>query len=420
MASKIIELYEKLSMTLHADPSIERQLYTELARMVSNAHTQDMSSDEGYCFKFNLPLIAVNKLYKLVDLLQIEVFDAFKSDWGSPTMRNKMFADPYYQILVLIMFYGLKEKKSRFIENAFLVLLFKIWNGRKAKFFPKWCDKKIMKYVTSHMLTNRHLFAKFDSPLSMIRDHFMPTLLKKYGSEMIKDPKKYTKRIIEQSWGRVHQQFVQNMRTNIKTGTREAQSGILPLYKKAKEQGLSISNPSVNPLGDEEGQPGFSEFTTVSNRDEIINSTSDHITMNSNPKYTTQVINQINSKTRVSSKVIEVILKSLHNHRFHNTIHDLIGVILSKTNVSDKSEICSQSYLDNVQKNVISSKNNVDARKIQALSNKLLDEIFKNVLKRNFKVFSNVQQIQLRNVIIHGLIHNLRRNVCKGGSVTGI
>ena len=299
-------------------------------------------------------------------------------------------------------------------------MLFKLWNGRKSKYL-KWCDKKIMKYVTSHMLTNRHLFAKYDSPLAMLRDYFSPTLLSKYGPEMLRDPQKNTRRIIEQAWGRINQQFIQNMRTDLQSGKRIAQSGILPMYMKAREQGLSISNPTVSGMGGEdEERPGFSEFTTTSNRDEIINSTTDFITMNSNPKYPPQVITFINTQTKVSTKVIETILQSLHNHRLHDTIHDIIGIILSKTNVSEESDICSADYLTNVQKNVIGSKNNPDAQKIQTLTNKLSEDIFQNVLKRDFKVFSSNQQIQLRKVIIHGLIYNLRKNTCKTGSITGI
>lgn len=414
MSSKIIELYEKLSMTLHANPSIEQHLYTELARMVSNGHTQDMGSDEGYCFKFNLPLTAVKKLYKVIGLTENEVYEAFKSDWGVSAMRNRMYSDSYYQILVLITFYGLKEKKSRFSDNAFLIMLFKIWNGRKTKFF-QYCDKKTMKYVTSHMLTNRHLFAKYDSPLTLLRDYYVPSLLKKYGPEMLRDPKT-TVRLISQSFGRIRQNFVQNMRTDIKTGQKYAQAGILPLYMKAKEEGLSISNPSVRPLDSEE-QPELGRYATVSSRDEIIDTSTDAITMNSNPKYAQQIITDINNKTKVSTKVIETILKSLHNHRFYDTIHDIFSIVLSKTNVSEKTQICSTSFLDSVQKNIISSKNNVDARKIQAYVNKILEDIFKNIFRLDFRKYSQSQQIQLRNVIIHGLVYNLRKSVCKTGSL---
>ena len=90
-----------------------------------------------------------------------------------------------------------------------------------------------MKYVISNELTNRHVLSKYENPVSLLKDYFMPTLLKKYGPEVNRDIIKL-KRLFEQSWARVRQIFVFNARTNIQTGKSEAQGGLLPIYMKAK------------------------------------------------------------------------------------------------------------------------------------------------------------------------------------------
>ena len=161
-----------------------------------------------------------------------------------------------------------------------MCVLMKIWNGRKVRYI-KFCDKKVMKYVTTHMVTKKHSVSKFDSPISLLHDYYVPTLTNKYGPEIKRNPIKL-KRLFEQMFSRINQLFIFNPRRNLVTGKNEAQGGLLPLYMKAKQEGMSISSPSIN-MGDDE--PGFDQFSTVHIRDEMTNDIADYITMNPNPKY---------------------------------------------------------------------------------------------------------------------------------------
>lgn len=411
--SKLFELYQKIDMHLAADPSSERQLHIELAKIVSSGTTQSMSSDEGYCFKFNLPILATSKLASVMGTDANEIYSAFATDWGSAAMTHNMYKDPYYQTLLTITLYGILKNKPQFSENALLVILFKLWNGRKTKYL-KYCDKRIMRYVVSHMCTRRHLFSKYDDPLSMIQGHFVPTLLRKYSPEIKRDIPKMLQRLFSQAWGRLDQQWATNMREDIQSGQKRAQGGILPLYMKAKQEGYGVSTSTISDF-DEDG-PAFDEHTTVSNRDEIIKNVCDFITMNPNPKYPASFITQINKETKVSQKVIEKLLISMHNFNFHNRLYDILSIILSSTDVKQKEDICSSNFSGLVKKKVISSKNNEDARKLQSLVNGLLKEVFQKQLGINFNNYSNVQQIQLRTVVVQGVVYNLRRNQCRGTS----
>lgn len=406
--SKISELVDNLSLTFQSSPGLKRSIYTELVRIISTAYTHHMTSDESYCFKFNLPMSAVSRLFKLCELTEKEVEDAFRADWKYPP-KTKMYSDPYYHILLLLTVYGIKNKEKDIKENALLVALFKIWNGRKRQFL-KYCDPKTMQYVIKHLCTNRHLFTKFDGPMSMLKDHFVPTLLKKYEPTIARNASQ-SKALFSQAYTRIRQLFVQNNRIDIRTKTPVSQGGILPMYMKAREEGLSIGSSNVRGLGLDE-EPSFSDYTSTNERDEIISSTAEFITMNSNPNYATNFIGQINRDTKVSSKVIEKLLKSMHNHRYYNDISDALSIILSRTNVKDKSDICNNSYIPLVKKTVISSKNNADAKKLQTIINKLLEQICKTI-QVDFKRYSNVQQIQMRTVIISGLVYNLRKNTCR-------
>lgn len=406
-----------MQQQFHADPRIERQVYQEISKFVSAAFTKSMQSDEGYCFKFNLPMTGVDKLHGIMDIEQKEIFAAYRKDWGAPAMTNQMHSSPYYQVLLLIAYYGLKENKEHLYKNAMMLCLMKVWNGRKVRYI-KYCDKKIMKYVTTHMVTRKHNTSKFDSPMSLLHDHYVPTLTKKYGPE-IKRNSIRLKALFEQMYSRINQLFVFNPRTNMTTGKKEAQGGLLPLYMKARQQGMSVSTPSVG-MGDDEA--GFDQYSTVHIRDEMTNDVVDYITMNPNPSYPASLIKFFNERFNIKEATIRAILKAIHNHSYQDILKDLISVILSRTNVSDKIDVCKATYTTTVKKTIISSKNNPDTRKIQKLCNMLLRKIFTNELKdesgrpltKVYDSYSDVTQIHIRNVLIYGIVYNIRKTVCRG------
>jgi hypothetical protein len=154
--SGILDISKKIETNLLMDRSLEQKVFVELSKMVSSAYQHAMHQTElSYCFKFNLPFSAVTKrLYKLLDISNEEVFAAFKKDWGTNAMKNHMHKDPYYQMLLLLIYYGIKNKKPQITENALFILLMKMWNGRRERYI-KFCDPKIMNYVVS-TLNKKH------------------------------------------------------------------------------------------------------------------------------------------------------------------------------------------------------------------------------------------------------------------------
>lgn len=408
--SKVIEMYNKLDQTLSSNVTLVNNLNTELSRLVSQAYSQAMDSDEGFCFKFTLPITAVMNLFSLVKLDVEEVGKAFQNDWDYPSNAN-MYADPYYHILILLIYYGLRKKKDILVNHALFIIMMKTWNGRKAKYL-KYCDKRVMNYVVTHMVNNKHLVSKYDSPLTLIKEYFVPSLLSKYGSEILKDPYRL-RQLFMQIWVRIDQLFAFNMRVNPLTQANEAQGGLLPLYMKAKKENLTLTTPTIS-TGEEE-EPEFDQYSTIHNRDEITSGTTDFIIMNVQTQYPTNFISTVNDYTKVSSHIIEEMLKSLHNHKYYDIIHNIISIILTRTNVVDKSDICGSNFLLNVKKNIISSKNNTDVQNIQKLLDALCIQIFMAPnLNLDFNKYSNVQRIQIRNVLIYGLIYNLKKLNCQG------
>lgn len=398
---------KRVSQDIEQVLSIKRNedyVFTNLARSISNAYTQMMTSDEGYCFKFSLPITVVNRFYRDLNLDQRDISNAFQKDWG-PTLTS-MHKDSYYQILLLILYYAIKNDRRYLADNALMVILMKVWNGRKHKFF-KFCNKKVMDYVINNMTTNRHEVAKHSNPVGLLKDYFVPTLRKKYDVEIKRDIQKL-KRLFEQSHSRIYQIFAQNPRYNPATNRNEAQGGLLPLYIKAKKEGLYMQS---NIVASDDSQ--FGDYVTSNNRDEITQSVVENITMNPNPQYPNALISEINRQTRVSNRIIIKILTELHKHQHHDHLSEIVSLILSRTNIVDKTDICNPNFKGNIRKNVIRSKNNSEIIKLQKLINSLLDEILPRVIGTTLDKYSSVHQIQIRNVIIYGMEYNLIKTICR-------
>ncbi len=415
--SKIVELYQQIQQLFHADHKLELQVNQQLSTFVNKAMNQSMMSDEGYCFKFSPPYSQVLGLYKVIGMdHKTEVLPAYKKDWGAGAMTNQMHSDPYYQILLLFAYYGIVEKKDYFYKNAMMCIFMKIWNGRKVRYI-KFCDKKVMKYVVTHMVTKKHAVSKYDAPINLLYDYHTPKLFKTYAAQIRQNSFKL-KRLFEQMYSRVNQHFMFNPRRNLVTGKNEAQGGLLPMYMKAQKEGMSVSSSTVG-MGDD--APGFDEFSTVHIRDQITNDVTDYITMNPNPTYPTSLIKTFNRRFKIKEITIKSILQSMHSNTYQDIIHDLISIILSRTNVADKIDVCRTEYREVVRKTIISSKNNPDTRKIQKLCDILLTKMFDNNLKdvqgkpltKVYTKYSDVTKIQIRNVLIYGIVFNINKAVCR-------
>lgn len=407
--SALNTLSNKVLTDLNNDPNLMRQLQNKLVSLISDASFQAMGSDQGYCFKFILKSRSYKETLQIINVTERDLLTAFTKDWGTSAMSNHMHSDPYYQTFNFLLYLGINGNFPKIIEPSLSVILYKLWNGRKTKFL-QYCNKDIMNYVTNYMCNKKHLANKYSSPFELIQKYFVPTLLTKYGNNTKGDPNNL-KRMFEQAYSRIRQLFISRNRTDIKTGQTVSDGGLLPLYTKAHKEGLSMAKIPVHTSGDNE--VGFTDFVSSSNLDEIINTTVEKIVMNPNPNYSTMFIENLRKEYKVKRDVIVKMLKQLHNYKYHDQLHDIYSVLLKQTRINSKEDICKPAFVDSVQKNVVSSKNNIDSVQLNKNLLALLNDILQSTIQRTTLDYSNVHYIQLKKLIIRVLIYNLRQNICR-------
>lgn len=403
----IKEIISDMKEQLKMDQNLERDVQRILMAAVSQLYHSSLNNTEGYCIKFQLPLSPVNSLYKKFKLTPAAVEVAFRNDWGYP-MNTKMYSDAYYQALLLMITLGLQINNKAFVNNSLLLMLIKLWNGRRQEFIP-YCNPSIMRYVTTTMLSGKFHAAKYDTPLALLANYFVPQLLTKY-SDIIKTDHIKLKYFFSQSYSRIFQLFYQQPKINPISGKKESTSGLSALYYKASNEGASSRNSAM--MADKEsGEISYDQYGSSSEIDEIVNNVTDFIVLNKQTSYPEGFIKQINRLTHVSAKVINNLAIDLHNPKYHDYLVDLLTLILGRLKIRTKSEICSAQFILDIKKKIISSKNNQDSKRIVSIIDIMLDKLFKDA-GLAYSRYSTVQRIQIRAVLIHIIVFNLKKVVC--------
>jgi len=405
MVQHIKDIYNRIELLL-ADPQKFTEVKNHITSILSSVYTKAMMSDKGYCSVFIIPQDAYKKLIKILEIDVNEMEQTFRTDWKYPHSQVKMYSDPFYHTYFLLLIYGLNHPNTHFAESALTIILMRIWNGRKSEFF-KYCNPDIMRYVIDHMVSKKFLVSKYDSPLSLIKDYFVPTILSKYGDKVKRDYT-YTKYVFSQCWQRIRQIFISSPYYNVVQKRRIAQSGLLPLYMKAKEEGL-YQKAITNTSHDEEINPLEDSFT--SHIESMVNDTVNYIVMNPQVSYPDSFITMVNKSTNVSKTTIKQIIQKLHDVKFNDEMVDAFNIILNKCSITTEKDLCFPSFLAVLRKNVLSSKNNKDINALKVILDKMLIQIFQD-LGLDYNKYSKVHKIQIQNVIVYALYFNARRKFC--------
>jgi hypothetical protein len=406
--SQVYDLASQLSMTFKSDPSLLSKITTKLLQLTIKAGSDcNNKLKESYCYKFSVPKNQVEQLYKELDLDKRDVRNKFYSDWKYKA-NSHMWENPYYHILFLLFMVGIIDDNKTLKNKSLILAMIQLWNGRMNTFFPKCCIPEVMNYVINNMCTGRYVAKKYSTPYDLIENYFVPTILKKYESYIKRDPK-HLKTVFSASYTRIRQLFVQGNIENMKTGKKEATSGLMALYRDAIKDQRYLKSKDVTGFGDND--PTFDEFGSTNVREKMATDITTYITMNGNPKYSSRLINDLNKKYKVKLQVIEDILKSLHTNQFYDDLYSVYIIFFSRCNINDPNQICNGELDTQINKHVIRSKNNSDINSM----NKIIYNILTNILNKynlNFGKFTNTYKINARNVVIWGLIHNMKKKIC--------
>lgn len=407
-SSKLEDMYRKFSAYIKKNPDIKHKLIDTIRTTVGKIYTDVMKSEEGYCYRFKLPEKDVSELYKLANIDEKELAEAFKEAWGAATMSNRMFNNPYYLILLFLLYWALKDEEhdKELAKNIATLILIRVWNGRRMKYI-KYCDPRVMNYVVNVMMNKRFIVTSYSNPFQLIKDYYAPTLLTKYKPQILHNGIAHPlslKRFLEQAHARIVQIFASNFQIDPKTGQKLASTGLLPLYMRAKQEGKYMSAEVSN-----EEEP----FEVENNIDEITHETVNFITTNTFASYSDKFANNISIdlRTNVRRDIVKLLAQSIHNPEYDNLLSEIIPLMLNRLQIKDKNKVCTLDFLVKVKRLIVSSKNNPEVNQLY----KLIGELLKKIQEEKNLTFnySTYLMRQLENVLIYTIAYNIQLANCR-------
>ena len=275
-----------------------------------------------------------------------------------------------------------------------------MWNGLKYKYI-KYCNKNIMNYVVTKMVTKKHLVSKYRDPLDLILNYFVETIYDKYVDDALKNIDRL-RVMFNQCWGRLDQLF-----------SSAGKSGLANLYYKAHQSGEALQTAFSTIKSEDEEELTMTQLETKSMKiAELINQITTSIIMNTKAIYRAEFIQFVNAKTRVSRKSIEKLAHELHNPAYKDDIEALLFILFNKLDIFEPEHICSANLYLMVDKKIISSKHNKDVELFKKHMKELLDKVLTKLAGKKLDDYS--AKIAIIRAMTFILIYNIQSTLCKG------
>lgn len=190
----------------------EPQLYTKLKNILGTAAqkvAQHSLNHATFCDPFLIPRSLPKELLKLYGVTEKELKQAMQKI-GFVNV-HRMYDNIYYQTLSIAYLIGLEFDDKNVRRLALLLITILIWNGRKMKSFPSFCDPDIARYVMNYELKGNHTLKKSNgSAFEYLDSYNIPAFDDKYSKTIpnnLDDPREGLRKLIESEYGRIKQLF---------------------------------------------------------------------------------------------------------------------------------------------------------------------------------------------------------------------
>jgi len=208
--NQIQKLPQQLRVVLQRfehDPQLYMRLKQLLVQSAQKIQQQSLNHDT-FCNTFQIPKALPTELLKLYGMNEREFKQSMEKIGFVPIHR--MYNDLYYQTLCASYLVGLAKGDENVRRMALLLIDVRIWNGRKLKSFPQFCDSDIARYVMNYALKGNHTLKKAGSVFDYLDQFSIPAVDSKYAPTISDNLDSHTeglRKLIETNYSRFHQLF---------------------------------------------------------------------------------------------------------------------------------------------------------------------------------------------------------------------
>jgi len=370
------------------DQVLYNQLVSILKLLISSLYTDSLSHG-SFCDSLRTPTGLPNKLIQMFGVTDRQLSaDMEKIGFYR---GHKMYADLYYQTLIIVYLIGLKKNDDVLRMYALVLMHVKLLNGRKYKYMPNGCQEGIAEYLVNSVLRKSHTFVKHPSPFNAISQYLAPSLDNTY-KDMLKhdpyNPKRGLIIILAQGWARVDQIFL----------------GLAQHYYAAWNDNGQKMMPSSKDLNNGQDVENLSNGKTIAMTNKSIKNL-----MNDYTKLNEDDIKYLKSPPySVSTLFIDKVQEFLMDTRHEDDLRNIIEVLFEITNVTDEHQLCVM--------NVVLTADKLSGVKSKESTKHNLKEYIDILLK---EMFGNVMlnagastQLKLRKVLLLIIILRCKKSLC--------
>ncbi len=186
------------------------QLYMQLKRLIIETYQmvrQYSLSHDTFCDPFKTPKGLPKVLLNLYGVNEREFKQSLEKVGFE---KNDMYRDIYYQTLAIAYLIGLAKGDKALRQTSLFLIDIRLWNGRKAKRLPNFCDPDIARYVVNYELRKHHTFKKSGSALDYLVNYSVPAVDLKYAqtiADNLDSPKYGLVNLVMANYSRIRQLF---------------------------------------------------------------------------------------------------------------------------------------------------------------------------------------------------------------------
>jgi hypothetical protein len=378
----------------HHEPRLLAQ-FRNLLSLSAQKIAQQAINHNTFCDSFQIPNKLPFELLKLYGITEKE-FKAVMHKLGFE--KNQMFTDLYYQTLTVAYLVGLDFDDKNIRRLALLLIAVRIWNGRKRKYFPTFCDPDIARYVLNYELKGNHTYKRAgNTPFEFLDSYNVPQV-DDYASKIIPFnlnngyPARGLRLLIESEYARINQLF----------------KSIKDAYYRAHQAGKkeSVMAKFGQQYGD--GEMVEQKETFSGNIERLVDKIEKNAMLKKKILSKSEAKDYLKKKFNISDAGIQKFDEWLDNDENHDDLRYFIELLLNNLKPKSEMDIC-QYDVSILANKITSAKKDPNLLKAKTI----IDQVLQDILGEKYGSLGVQRIYQLKLVAAYALVSYIKILLCK-------
>jgi hypothetical protein len=365
----------------------------QLLKMAAQKIVQQSIEHDTFCDTFQTPRKLPNELLKLYGLSAKELKTAMRKIGFDE--RHRQYDSTYYQTFTIAYLIGLDHDDENIRKLSWLMIAISLWNGRKMKAFPAFCDADTARYVMNYVLQGNHTYKKAGSAFDYIDSFSVPALDHTYAKRIadnLNHDKEGLRKLIETTFSRYSQLF------------RSMKNAYYKTHEEGKKEVVSAKYGQQ--FGDGDMVESKESFSGTIER--IVDKIEKNHMLKKNVIMKPESLKIFKDKFNISQDSIRKINNWIEDEDNADELKYFYELAFTNMKPKTDHDVC-QFDIPILANKITSSKIDPNLKKAK----EILDHVLLDILGERYKSMGSQSLYRLRNVIAHAFMIHAKVMLCK-------